>query len=109
MEKQMDTPTFNPSDIVKFAAAKDAVNISTAFDQLVGQRVYDAIEARKQELAKQMFNQGEQQDAEQEEQDDAGETVDDNEDSTAEHEEQVGDEEQSTETEESDEAAEQNT
>lgn len=98
----MDTPTFNPSDVVKFAAAKDAANISTAFDQLVGQRVVDAIEARKKEVAMRMFNQGVEQDDEE-----AGQTVD-TEDSTAEHEGEVGDEEQSTETEESDETAEQN-
>ncbi len=39
----MTTPTFTPTDIVNFAAAKDAVNISAAFDQLVGQKVVDAI------------------------------------------------------------------
>lgn len=53
----MTTPTFTPSDIVKFAAAKDAVNISAAFDQLVGQKIVDAIEARKQQVASSMFGQ----------------------------------------------------
>lgn len=60
----MTTPTFTPSDIVNFAAAKDAVNISTAFDQLVGQKVVDAIQARKQHIASVMFNDQEEQDAE---------------------------------------------
>lgn len=52
----MTTPTFSPSDIVNFAAKKDAVNIATAFNDLVGQRMYDAIDARKREVANQMFN-----------------------------------------------------
>lgn len=53
----MTTPTFTPTDIVKFAAAKDAVNISAAFDQLVGQKIVDAISARKQTVANRMFGQ----------------------------------------------------
>ena len=53
----MTTPTFTPSDIVKFAAAKDAVNISAAFDQLVGQKIVDAIDARKKAVASSMFGQ----------------------------------------------------
>jgi len=52
----MTNPTFTPTDIVNFAAAKDAVNISAAFDQLVGQKVVDAIQARKQHVASVMFN-----------------------------------------------------
>lgn len=52
----MTTPTFTATDIVNFAANKDGVNIETAFDQLVGQRVVDAIQARKQEIASTMFN-----------------------------------------------------
>ena len=107
----MDTPTFNPSDIVKFAAAKDAVNISTAFDQMVGQRVYDAIEARKKEIATSMFNQSEQpQDvaAADEGEQAADETTDDTVDSAADQDE-AGADDQTTETEESDETAEQNT
>ncbi len=52
----MTNPTFTPTDIVNFAAAKDAVNISAAFDQLVGQKVVDAIQARKQHVASAMFN-----------------------------------------------------
>lgn len=53
----MTTPTFTPADIVKFASAKDAVNISAAFDQLIGQKVVDAIDARKKEVAAAMFNE----------------------------------------------------
>ena len=52
----MTNPTFTPTDIVNLAAAKDAVNISAAFDQLVGQKVVDAIQARKQHVASAMFN-----------------------------------------------------
>ena len=45
------TTTFTPTDIVNFAAKKDAVNISAAFDELVGQKVLDAIEDRKKHIA----------------------------------------------------------
>lgn len=60
----MTTPTFTPTDIVNFAAAKDAVNISAAFDQLVGQKVVDAIQARKQHVASAMFNDAPQDEVE---------------------------------------------
>ena len=76
----MTTPTYTPADIVNLAVAKDGVNLATAFDQLVGQRVVDAIQAKRQEIASAMFNEpeaGEEQEAEQEEQQpegDAGET-----------------------------------
>ena len=60
----MTTPTFTPTDIVNFAAAKDAVNISAAFDQLVGQKVVDAIQARKQHVASVMFNDAPQDEVE---------------------------------------------
>ena len=60
----MTTPTFTPTDIVNFAAAKDAVNISAAFDQLVGQKVVDAIQARKQHVASVMFNDAPQEEVE---------------------------------------------
>lgn len=61
----MTTPTFTTTDIVNFAAAKDGVNLATAFDQLVGQRVVDAIQARKQEFAQSMFNAPEESEQEQ--------------------------------------------
>lgn len=51
----MTTPTYTPADIVKFALSKDAVNIATAFDQLAGQRVADAVQARKIEIAQSML------------------------------------------------------
>lgn len=53
----MTTPTFTPTDVVNFAIAKDSVNLSAAFDQLIGQRVVDAIQARKIEVANKTFNQ----------------------------------------------------
>lgn len=55
----MTTPTYTPLDIVNFAAKKDAVNIQTAFDQMVGQKVHDAIQQRKIEIAKTMFGEPE--------------------------------------------------
>lgn len=107
MEKHMDTPTFNPIDIVKFAAAKDAVNVSAAFDQMIGQRVYDAIQTRKQEIASQMFN--EPVEAEQVTDDEnAGE--EESVEAAAEQGSEAGTEEQQIDqAEESDETAEQNT
>jgi hypothetical protein len=57
----MTTPAFSPTDIVNFAAKKDAVNLATAFNDLVGQRMYDAIDARKREVANQMFNGAEEE------------------------------------------------
>jgi hypothetical protein len=97
----MTTPTFTPSDIVRFAAAKDAVNISTAFDQLVGQKIVDAIDARKQYVASTMF--GQETEAEEASAEDQGsEEASDEVDNT------VGSQEQSDqETEESNEDAEQ--
>lgn len=62
------TTSFQTSDIVKFAAAKDAANLSTAFDDLISQRVADAISARKQEVARNMFAEPQaEQDQEQQE------------------------------------------
>lgn len=51
----MTTPTYTPADIVRFALSKDAVNTSSAFDQLIGQRVADAIQSRKVEIAQNMI------------------------------------------------------
>lgn len=55
----MTQQTYTPADIVRFALSKDAVNIATAFDQQVGQRVVDAVQARKIEIAKNILG-GEQ-------------------------------------------------
>lgn len=55
----MTTQTYTPADIVQFALNKDAVNISAAFDQMIGQRVADAVQARKIEVAKAMYGQAE--------------------------------------------------
>lgn len=58
----MDTPTFTPTDIVSFAGQKDAVNLKAAFDQMIGQKVMDAIQARKQDVASTMFNPAAEED-----------------------------------------------
>jgi hypothetical protein len=101
----MTTPTFTPSDIVKFAAAKDAVNISAAFDQLVGQKIVDAISARKQTVASSMFGQEVEAEAEEEVQASAEEQG--SEEASDEVDSTVGSQEQSEqETEESNEDAE---
>lgn len=60
----MTTPAFSPTDIVNFAAKKDAVNLAAAFNDLVGQRMYDAIDARKREVANQMFAGAEEEEQE---------------------------------------------
>lgn len=108
MEKYMETQIFEPRDVVNFAAAKDAAKLSTAFDQMIGQRVQDAIQARKIEVAKQMFAAVEDEaeteindPAEQEQQDASAE----GEESTEISAEQQTDQN----TEESDETAQQNT
>lgn len=103
----MTTPTFTPSDIVKFAAAKDAVNISAAFDQLVGQKIVDAISARKQTVASSMFGQEVEAEAEAEEEVQASAEEQDTEEASDEVDSTVGSQEQSEqETEESNEDAE---
>jgi len=77
----MTTQTFTPTDIVNFAATKDAVNLTTAFNDLVSQKMLDAIQARKQTVASAMFNEpeAEQEEAAAEEGQEAEETVDSNE------------------------------
>jgi hypothetical protein len=79
----MTTPTFTTTDIVNFAAEKDAVKINSAFNDLIGQRVWDTVQSRKTDLAKSMFNpQAESQDMEA--QSTAAEANDDNEGQAAE-------------------------
>lgn len=52
----MTTPTFTTTDIVNFAAEKDAVKITSAFNELIGQRVWDAVQSRKTDISQGMFN-----------------------------------------------------
>jgi len=61
----MTTPTYTTADIVNFAANKDAVNIQTAFDQMISVKIQDAIQQRKIDIAKSMF--ADAQDAEEQE------------------------------------------
>lgn len=74
----MTTPTYTPLDIVNFAANKDAVSIQTAFDQMLGAKVQDAIQQRKIEIAQSMFVDPQSVEQDDEEQQDgevvAGET-----------------------------------
>lgn len=55
----MTQQTYTPADIVQFALSKDAINTSAAFDQMIAQRVADAVQARKIEVAKSMYGQQE--------------------------------------------------
>ena len=52
----MTTPAYTPKDVVNYAASKDAVNLATAFNDMIAQRMQDAIQARKVEIASAMFN-----------------------------------------------------
>jgi len=96
----MTTPTYSPIDIVNFAAQKDAVGIDNAFKDLIGQRILDAIQARKQEVAAKTFADETEQAEE-----DAEVTADDEIEIEASAEEPSGDatEQEEQETEESDE------
>lgn len=54
-----DTETqqnYTSKDVLSYALAKDAANLSTAFNNVVGAKVLDAIQQKKVELAKRMFN-----------------------------------------------------
>lgn len=100
----MTTPTYTPTDVVNFAVKKDAVNLGSAFNDLIGQRVYDAVQARKVEIAKSMFQPPVEATAEDEEEQQeveaSAEESDDGED---------GEEQQQDQSEEPDEKAEQST
>ena len=65
----MTQQTYTPADIVQFALNKDAVNTSAAFDQMIAQRVADAVQARKIEVAKSMYGQQEVEQATADEED----------------------------------------
>lgn len=47
-------------ELLKTAAAKDALGFQKAFNEIIAPKVSDAIEIRKQEIAKTMFNKGAQ-------------------------------------------------
>lgn len=102
----MTTPTYTPTDIVNFAAKKDAVNLGSAFNDLIGQRVYDAVQARKVEIAKSMFQppvDAAEDEAAEEEQEAVADQSDERQDG------EDGEEQQQDQTEEPDEDAEQST
>ena len=48
-------------DLIKTAAQQNAVDFKAAFDSLVMDRVADAVQARKQEIAQSYFDQKEQE------------------------------------------------
>lgn len=58
---------YTVKDLVQFAAAGDALKTSDAFDNLVADRVIDAITAKKMELAQRIFNNAQETEAETEE------------------------------------------
>jgi len=99
----MTTTTYTPADIVGFAAERDAANISNAFSDLIGQRIQDAIQAKKVELAQSMFADPVEQEVEQPAEQEVA--ADATEDETQEQEE-ASDEQSQEESEESNENAE---
>ncbi|NBX51491.1 hypothetical protein EBT25_16570, partial [bacterium] len=61
MEKRMSDKQYTIDDMIKTAADKDAVEFQNAFNDVLLQKIADKVEAQKQELAKNYFNQGEEQ------------------------------------------------
>jgi len=48
-------------DILDATVDGEPVKVQTAFDQLIGQKIMDALETRKRELAASMFSDSEQE------------------------------------------------
>lgn len=57
---------YSIQDIIDGAVEQQPTKIQTAFDYIVGQKVMDALEVKKRELATTMFNAPEEQDLSQE-------------------------------------------
>lgn len=57
----MSDKQYTIDDMIKTAADKDAVEFQNAFNDVLLQKIADKVEAQKQELAKNYFNQGEEQ------------------------------------------------
>lgn len=55
-------------DILDATVDGEPTKVQSAFDQLVGQRIMDALETRKREIASSMFSAGKEEDQSQEEQ-----------------------------------------
>lgn len=52
--------TYTVQDIIDGAFEKEPTRIAAAFDHLIGPKIMDALEARKQEIAKNLFNRQEE-------------------------------------------------
>ena len=52
--------TYTVQDIIDGAFEKEPTRIAAAFDHLIGPKIMDALEARKQEIAKSLFNRQEE-------------------------------------------------
>ncbi len=61
---------YSLKDIVQYASAGDALKTSDAFASLVGDRIASSIEARKVELAQQIFNSNSEETDEEETEED---------------------------------------
>ena len=56
-EEEVKTKTeYTVQDMINFGADKNALEFGKAFDHLAGQKVVDAIQAKRQEVASMMFN-----------------------------------------------------
>lgn len=67
-------------DILDATVDGEPTKVQTAFDQLVGQRIMDALEARKREIASSMFSANKEEDQSQEEQEETDTEAQDAED-----------------------------
>lgn len=53
-------------DIIDATVEQEPTKVQAAFDDLIGQRIMTALEARKREIAANMFNQADEPDTEHE-------------------------------------------
>jgi hypothetical protein len=49
-------PDYSPFDIIDFTVDERPADVASVFDDLIGQKIVDAIAQKKVEVAQQMFN-----------------------------------------------------
>lgn len=55
-ESENTVQQFSVQDMVNYAIKKDAANLSTAFNSVIGSKVIDAIQQKKIDIAKKIMN-----------------------------------------------------
>lgn len=68
--------TYSTQDLVANAARGDALKAAEAFNDLIGDRIASAVQARKLELAQQIFNSSQAEDEDSYEEEEAEEESD---------------------------------